>query len=81
MPHMQEEPTFSAPAEVLQLSGLVIVLHVTPVHCDTNASQLFDMDGTVIDSTDAIVKHWHEYATSVVFMKEQLLMTVGLVRS
>jgi hypothetical protein len=21
---------------------------------------LFDMDGTIIDSTDAIVKHWHK---------------------
>lgn len=20
---------------------------------------LFDMDGTIIDSTDAVVKHWH----------------------
>lgn len=22
---------------------------------------LFDMDGTIIDSTDAIVKHWHKW--------------------
>ncbi len=22
---------------------------------------LFDMDGTIIDSTDAVVKHWHTY--------------------
>jgi len=21
---------------------------------------LFDMDGTIVDSTDAIVKHWHK---------------------
>jgi hypothetical protein len=24
---------------------------------------LFDMDGTIIDSTPAIVKHWHTYVT------------------
>lgn len=24
------------------------------------AGFLFDMDGTIIDSTDAIVKHWHK---------------------
>ena len=24
------------------------------------AGALFDMDGTIIDSTDAIVKHWHK---------------------
>lgn len=22
---------------------------------------LFDMDGTIIDSTPAIIKHWHKY--------------------
>lgn len=22
---------------------------------------LFDMDGTIIDSTDAVVKHWYKY--------------------
>ncbi|KAJ9647750.1 DL-glycerol-3-phosphatase [Coniosporium tulheliwenetii] len=43
MPHMQEEPSFSAPAEEHSFAGL-----------------LFDMDGTIIDSTDAIVKHWHK---------------------
>lgn len=25
---------------------------------------LFDNDGTIIDSTDAIVKHWHKYVES-----------------
>lgn len=25
---------------------------------------LFDMDGTIIDSTPAIVKHWHTYVGS-----------------
>ncbi|EON61475.1 hypothetical protein W97_00690 [Coniosporium apollinis CBS 100218] len=43
MPHIQEEPSFSAPAEEHSFAGL-----------------LFDMDGTIIDSTDAIVKHWHK---------------------
>ena len=26
------------------------------------AGLLFDLDGTIIDSTDAIVKHWHKSA-------------------
>ena len=25
------------------------------------AGILLDMDGTIVDSTDAIVKHWHKY--------------------
>ena len=25
---------------------------------------LFDMDGTIVDSTDAIVKHWHKFVFS-----------------
>lgn len=25
------------------------------------AGLLFDMDGTIIDSTEAVVKHWHRY--------------------
>lgn len=29
------------------------------------AGVLIDMDGTVIDSTDAIVKHWHKLANPV----------------
>ena len=28
------------------------------------AGLLFDMDGTIVDSTDAIVKHWHKLALS-----------------
>lgn len=28
----------------------------------TFAGFLWDMDGTIIDSTPAIVKHWHTYA-------------------
>ena len=27
----------------------------------TFAGVLFDMDGTIVDSTDAIVKHWHKF--------------------
>ncbi|OJD37785.1 glycerol-3-phosphate phosphatase [Diplodia corticola] len=43
MPHIQEEPRFSAPAEVHPFVGV-----------------LSDMDGSLIDSTEAIVKHWHK---------------------
>jgi hypothetical protein len=28
----------------------------------TFSGLLFDMDGTIIDSTDAVVKHWHRFA-------------------
>ena len=31
----------------------------SPVETHYFAGLLFDMDGTVIDSTNAIVKHWH----------------------
>lgn len=30
-----------------------------PAEEATFAGILFDMDGTIIDSTDAVVKHWH----------------------
>ena len=46
-------------------------LHGTPGHYvpdfggqpeqHTFAGILFDMDGTLVDSTDAIVKHWHKW--------------------
>lgn len=29
------------------------------------AALLFDMDGTIIDSTDAIVKHWHQIGREI----------------
>ena len=29
------------------------------------AGVLSDMDGTIIDSTDAIIKHWHKSVTRV----------------
>ena len=28
------------------------------------AGILFDMDGTIVDSTEAIVKHWHKWIAS-----------------
>ena len=31
----------------------------SPAETHSFAGLLFDMDGTIIDSTDAIVKHWH----------------------
>ena len=31
-----------------------------PAEIHTFAGLLFDMDGTIVDSTDAIVKHWHK---------------------
>lgn len=27
---------------------------------------LFDMDGTIIDSTPAVIKHWHTYALALI---------------
>ncbi len=30
-----------------------------PLQRATFDGLLFDMDGTIIDSTDAVVKHWH----------------------
>ena len=32
-----------------------------PPETHTFAGVLFDMDGTIVDSTDAIIKHWHKY--------------------
>ena len=32
-----------------------------PPETHTFAGVLFDMDGTIVDSTDAIIKHWHKF--------------------
>ena len=34
---------------------------IGPPEIDKFAGILVDMDGTIVDSTDAIVKHWHKY--------------------
>ncbi|QUC17740.1 uncharacterized protein UV8b_01981 [Ustilaginoidea virens] len=36
---------------------------------------LFDMDGTIIDSTAAIVKHWHSIATELALDPQEILKT------
>ena len=33
--------------------------YTAPAEEATFAGLLFDMDGTIIDSTDAVEKHWH----------------------
>lgn len=36
-----------------------------PAELHDFAALLFDMDGTIIDSTDAIVKHWHQIGKEI----------------
>lgn len=36
-----------------------------PMETHSFAGILLDLDGTIVDSTDAIVKHWHESVSSV----------------
>lgn len=36
-----------------------------PAEVHDFAALLFDMDGTIIDSTDAIVKHWHQIGKEI----------------
>ncbi|KAK4507492.1 hypothetical protein PRZ48_001227 [Zasmidium cellare] len=36
---------------------------------------LFDMDGTIIDSTEAIVKHWHQIGKEIGVPGEEILLT------
>lgn len=31
-----------------------------PAQQHSFAGILFDMDGTIVDSTDALIKHWHK---------------------
>jgi glycerol 3-phosphatase-1 len=37
--------------------------------------QLFDMDGTIIDSTDAIVKHWQQLGQEIGVNGDEILKT------
>ncbi|KAL2055963.1 hypothetical protein ABVK25_003605 [Lepraria finkii] len=41
----------------------------------TFAGLLFDMDGTIVDSTDAIVKHWHKIGKELGIDPEVVLQT------
>lgn len=36
------------------------------------AGILFDMDGTIVDSTDAIVKHWHKSVSGPCWASQEL---------
>lgn len=38
-------------------------------------TQLFDMDGTIIDSTSAIIKHWHRIGKEIGVDPEIILAT------
>ncbi|KAF2667727.1 DL-glycerol-3-phosphatase 1 [Microthyrium microscopicum] len=53
-----EQADFSAPPEILEFSGFVCFLHKLPIF-------LFDMDGTIIDSTEAIIQHWTQIASEL----------------
>lgn len=55
-----------------------------PMETHSFAGILFDLDGTIVDSTDAIVKHWHESVTPAVLLspiRPQLLMFKGWPRN
>ena len=47
-----------APA-LVHLQGLERVEHAMGNGADPIRAAIFDMDGTIIDSTPAVVKHWH----------------------
>ena len=51
-----------------------------------SAALLFDMDGTIVDSTDAIVKHWHKYVllgstTCKTCMRHLILLPAGSAKN
>lgn len=48
---------------------------VAPAQTISCHGLLFDMDGTIIDSTDAIVKHWHEIGKEIGVDPEVILAT------
>lgn len=55
-----------------------------PMETHSFAGILFDLDGTIVDSTDAIVKHWHESVTPAALLSltwPQLLMFIGWARN
>jgi len=41
------------------------------------AGVLIDMDGTIIDSTDAIIKHWHKLVNPVKWGGAPLIEQIG----
>ena len=53
-------PSFSAPTEVISAEGLLFDFDGQQNPLDPTTKGLNRDTGTIIDSTDAIVKHWHE---------------------
>jgi glycerol-1-phosphatase len=54
------EPSFSAAPEVHSFNGLLFDFDGISLLAKVPPSMLIFMTGTIIDSTDAIVKHWHK---------------------
>ncbi|KAG9564061.1 hypothetical protein KCU78_g15805, partial [Aureobasidium melanogenum] len=46
-----------------------------PAEVHSFSALLFDMDGTIIDSTNAIVKHWHQIGKEIGVDPEVILAT------
>ncbi|KAL9083958.1 MAG: hypothetical protein Q9165_008301 [Trypethelium subeluteriae] len=73
-----EDLNFSKPAEVHSFRGLVSFLFPRIRIVSTDEPQLFDMDGTIIDSTEAIVKNWHKKRTwNVIDMEARIPREYG----
>ena len=53
------EPSFSAPTEVVSAHGLLFDFDGELDHFHSQKNQSHDCIGTIVDSTDAIVKHWY----------------------
>ena len=43
------------------------------------AGILLDMDGTIVDSTDAIVKHWHKFVLLGSTTRKRCIVFLGLL--
>ena len=67
----QTDQNVSAQTETLEFDALVSCKLFT--HCKSDRdrlmksliAQLIDMDGTIIDSTAAIVKFWHQFGKEI----------------
>ncbi|KAF7185000.1 Glycerol-1-phosphate phosphohydrolase 2 [Pseudocercospora fuligena] len=47
----------------------------SPPESHSFSALLFDMDGTIIDSTDAIIKHWHQIGKEIGVDGDEILKT------
>ena len=70
------EPSFSAPTDIISADGLLFDFDGKPcLQISTRNIVLIQVLGTIVDSTDAIVKHWQKLGNEIGVDADVILAT------